>query len=312
MKTILNYIDTMFAGVPVTADTNRLREDITANMTDKFDELIKDGKSNNEAVGTVISEFGNIDEVLAEMGIERVGSKEKKPFSPVNAYVGRNLPALILRPLAAVCLMFVIMHLFSTNSFLCMMRAGEIDVIMICAAAAFFCISVILRTRVESRRTDPDAEVVAALGKHREKNVKISSIAGMIFAAATAIMLLSTYFLQLPYVWETFVGLMSVLSALYFVFDCAMRNGRALTDIAAGKTPERSTVVQCVRRLGMPCIMIAVSTHWNNLMNLDGDEETMIFMLKFVPYVVAGYVTVICIAHIIDSLLPMLTKRKEA
>ena len=72
MEIIMSYIDSMFAGVPVTDDTKRLREDITANMCDKYDELIKEGKSTNEAIGTVISEFGNIDEVLTEMGVSRV------------------------------------------------------------------------------------------------------------------------------------------------------------------------------------------------------------------------------------------------
>ena len=60
MEIIMNYIDNMFSGIPVTSETSRLREDITANMTDKYDELVKEGKSGNEAIGTVISEFGNI------------------------------------------------------------------------------------------------------------------------------------------------------------------------------------------------------------------------------------------------------------
>lgn len=71
MDIITNYIESMFAGVPVNEQTMRLREDITANMCDKYDELVKEGKSVNEAIGTVISEFGNIDEVLIEMGISR-------------------------------------------------------------------------------------------------------------------------------------------------------------------------------------------------------------------------------------------------
>ena len=38
-------------------------------MEDKYNELIADGKSDNEAVGTVIAEFGNLDEISEDLGI---------------------------------------------------------------------------------------------------------------------------------------------------------------------------------------------------------------------------------------------------
>ncbi|MBP5606608.1 MAG: hypothetical protein J6X60_13880 [Ruminiclostridium sp.] len=79
MEIITSYIDTMFADVPKNEQTERLREDITANMSDKYDELIKEGKSINEAIGTVIAEFGNIDEVLSEMGISRTAPQTEAP-----------------------------------------------------------------------------------------------------------------------------------------------------------------------------------------------------------------------------------------
>lgn len=41
-------------------------------MEDKYNELIQNGASNNEAVGTVISEFGNLDEISEKLGIRNV------------------------------------------------------------------------------------------------------------------------------------------------------------------------------------------------------------------------------------------------
>jgi len=41
-------------------------------MEDKYNELVADGKSDNEAVGTVISEFGNLDEISEELGIHNI------------------------------------------------------------------------------------------------------------------------------------------------------------------------------------------------------------------------------------------------
>jgi hypothetical protein len=69
METIKNYLDSMFSGLPKTEEVNRLKMDLLANMEDKYYELKNEGKSENEAIGIVISEFGNIDEIVSEMGI---------------------------------------------------------------------------------------------------------------------------------------------------------------------------------------------------------------------------------------------------
>lgn len=46
-------------------------------MEDKYNELIAEGKSDNEAVGTVIAEFGNLDEISEELGIQNVVMDKK-------------------------------------------------------------------------------------------------------------------------------------------------------------------------------------------------------------------------------------------
>lgn len=81
MKIIKDYVDQVFKTVPLTEETNQLRTDILANMEDKYNELINAGASEHEAIGVVIAEFGNIDELLEEMGISRV-SKERREHYP--------------------------------------------------------------------------------------------------------------------------------------------------------------------------------------------------------------------------------------
>ena len=63
METIRNYLSTMFAGLPDTPEVRRAYEELAAMMEDKYTELIAEGRSENEAVGTVISEFGNLEEI---------------------------------------------------------------------------------------------------------------------------------------------------------------------------------------------------------------------------------------------------------
>ena len=70
METIRNYLNAMFAGLPDTPEVRRAYEELAAMMEDKYTELIEEGLSENEAVGTVISEFGNLEELAQTLGIE--------------------------------------------------------------------------------------------------------------------------------------------------------------------------------------------------------------------------------------------------
>lgn len=69
LDTIVGYLNNMFASLPRTEQMYKLKQELLGNMEEKYHELKDDGKSENEAVGIVISEFGNIDELVSELGI---------------------------------------------------------------------------------------------------------------------------------------------------------------------------------------------------------------------------------------------------
>ena len=76
MKIIKDYLDSLFLTVPITPETQKAKEDLLAIMEDHYHELIADGKSEHEAIGAVISEFGSIDELLAELELEKEAFEE--------------------------------------------------------------------------------------------------------------------------------------------------------------------------------------------------------------------------------------------
>ncbi len=80
METIINYLDNMFAAFPRTSQMLKLKEELLATMEEKYFELKREGKSENEAVGIVISEFGNIEELMREVGI---APEPEHAFGPV-------------------------------------------------------------------------------------------------------------------------------------------------------------------------------------------------------------------------------------
>jgi hypothetical protein len=79
METIKNYLDNLFASLPKTAKIMELKNNILSNMEEKYNELKRNGKTENEAIGIVISEFGNIDELVSELGIQNDNTLNSHP-----------------------------------------------------------------------------------------------------------------------------------------------------------------------------------------------------------------------------------------
>lgn len=75
MEAIREYLSNLFLNLPETPQVLRAKAELMEMMEDKYEELIGEGMSEKEAVGTVISEFGNLEELAEELGI---GSYIKK------------------------------------------------------------------------------------------------------------------------------------------------------------------------------------------------------------------------------------------
>ena len=81
METIREYIESMFRNLPQTGKVLKAKQELLSMMEDKYEELKNEGKSENEAVGTVIREFGNLEELATELGIdEEINEKKSVQF----------------------------------------------------------------------------------------------------------------------------------------------------------------------------------------------------------------------------------------
>jgi len=78
METIKGYLDAMFANLANSEEVKRAKSELLEMMEDKYNELKKEGKTENEAIGTVISEFGNLDELAMELGLEKEVKETKE------------------------------------------------------------------------------------------------------------------------------------------------------------------------------------------------------------------------------------------
>lgn len=68
MSKLSAYIDNMFIGLPETDEVLEAKKIIQENMTEKYEDLISQGKNEAEAFGTVAGEFGSMEELCEEMG----------------------------------------------------------------------------------------------------------------------------------------------------------------------------------------------------------------------------------------------------
>ena len=69
MDTIETFLDAMFAPYPATPRLTEARGELRAMMEDAYNDAIAQGKTHNEAVGQVITDFGNLHELAPVLGI---------------------------------------------------------------------------------------------------------------------------------------------------------------------------------------------------------------------------------------------------
>ena len=98
MDTIETFLDAMFAPYPATPRLTEARGELRAMMEDAYNDAIAHGKTHNEAVGQVITDFGNLEELAPVLGITQDIRRDDAPQaadteSGTNTRTGPSRPA---------------------------------------------------------------------------------------------------------------------------------------------------------------------------------------------------------------------------
>lgn len=64
---IKNYIDVLFSDIPRTKKAIELKEELLSNMNERFDDYMREGKSEVQSYSLVLANMGDIDDLLAEV-----------------------------------------------------------------------------------------------------------------------------------------------------------------------------------------------------------------------------------------------------
>lgn len=149
MDTIRSYLESMFKNLPQTEAVIKAKYELGQMMEDKYTELIKEGKSENEAVGTVIAEFGNLEEIATDLGIEEIlksnrtekANRRKLSLEKIKQYLNYIKNYAILKGIGiALCIScvtgpiisdtFDLNEVFSSASLFLILTAGIICIIL--------------------------------------------------------------------------------------------------------------------------------------------------------------------------------------
>ena len=99
-----NYIDGLFANAPSTVRAVELKEELYQNLTDKYNDLISAGKSEESAYNIAIASIGDVESLIAGIGGEKQMETEssKKRYALLTAiavalYIISPVPLILIQ-----------------------------------------------------------------------------------------------------------------------------------------------------------------------------------------------------------------------
>lgn len=111
MKKIQNHVERLFRDLPETEEVMQIKEEIIMNLEEKAQDLIVQGKGEEDAINKTIVDFGDIDEIKAEFQLSAAHSEPvKKTFPKLNLLYSVWGSALI------IALMFFMNLEYSPNT----------------------------------------------------------------------------------------------------------------------------------------------------------------------------------------------------
>ena len=98
---IRKEVNILFENAPNTKRANDLKDEIISNAEDKYEDLLKQGKKEEEALQTVVKEIGNVEELIEELN-------KNNPIHKRYTEEGRKKTALIVSVCVGLYILAVI------------------------------------------------------------------------------------------------------------------------------------------------------------------------------------------------------------
>lgn len=182
-----NKVDELFAGAPRTRRANDLKEELLANLTDKYNDLIAAGKSEDEAYNDVVDGIGDVDELLR-------GLKESDVFNYEKREKERRKYALTLAVSVSLYILSVVITILGVSVF------GDSGVISVCIMLAIIAVAtglIIYATVSRPKYVKEDGSMVEEFKEwksvHSERNKILQSVKSIMWTLIVVVYLLISF-----------------------------------------------------------------------------------------------------------------------
>lgn len=193
-------VDELFENAPKTSKANELKEEIMANLIDKYNDLVASGKDEEEAVHSAISGIGDVDELIR-------GLKNNDVFNYEQVKKDRQKSALVLATSIVLYIMSVVVLILCSEVF------GIDDTIAVCLMLTIDAVAtfLIIYNAVSSPKYIKSDDTIVEEFKewksaNTEKNKILQSIKSIVWTLIVAVYLLISFvYGAWSYSWIIFI-----------------------------------------------------------------------------------------------------------
>lgn len=183
-KKINNYIDVLFSDVPRSKKATELKEEIRANMLERYQDCINEGQSETQAYSSTIANLGDVDEMLSSVMPDAEFKQEAQRYRDRNAkFTGVGVGLYILGAAVVVC-----GGLLGENAAV----IGIVSLLVLAAIATGMIIYANMSTPQEYKDFDRDEVISSRVSP--EKNKLLQSIMSLYWTIIVAAYLAWSFF----------------------------------------------------------------------------------------------------------------------
>ncbi|WP_143316927.1 permease prefix domain 1-containing protein [Clostridium sp. HBUAS56017] len=193
-------LDELFENAPETYRARELKEELLANLMDKYNDLISSGKNEEEAFNIAISSIGDIDELIK-------GLKEKDVLNYEDMKKSSKKNALVLTIAIGLYIMSVVILIMFTE----VLRINEeVSVCVMLTMDAVATCLIIYNSVSKPKYLKADDTIVEEFKEWKSANSKekevIKSIKSIVWLVIFAVYFLSSYAFKIwSFSWVIFI-----------------------------------------------------------------------------------------------------------
>ena len=204
------YMDHLFAEAPPTKQAVELKEEMLQNLTDKYNDLLAEGKSEEAAYNIAVASIGDVRELIDSLKQADGGPGEEQLEK------SRRRSAVLVSVAVALYILCVVPCLLLGGS----MVGPVLMFVMIAAATGLLIYNHMTRPRYIKKEDTVVEEFKAWKGQNTAQNQLLRAVSGVLWALTVAgYLLLSFWTMDWHITWVLFLIAGAVNGIIKAIFD---------------------------------------------------------------------------------------------